>query len=199
VESLPVAERPRRDDLFERLVFTQEIRCQNLDARARRRTPDRADGLGEMLRAAIREIVAVDRGDDDVFEAKASDGIGNAPRLIGVKRGRSPGRDVAEGASACANVAHDHHRCVPLLPAFPDVRARRLLANGMQPMIAHDRLCMDKAWRSGGTDAKPSRFRQRRAIRPRCLFRMAEARLRASRVEQGYQGLFNSAQGRLRA
>ena len=61
----------RRHHDFERAVLAQEIRRQDLDGGGRAARADRANGLSEMLGAAIGEIVAVDRGDDDVGEARA--------------------------------------------------------------------------------------------------------------------------------
>ena len=58
------------DDDFERAVLAQEIRRQDFDGGPRRVRADGADGLREMLSSAVGKIVAVDRGDDDVVEAK---------------------------------------------------------------------------------------------------------------------------------
>ena len=43
-----------------------------------RRGADGADDLGEMPRPAVRQVVAIDRGDDDVFEAELGDRVGDA-------------------------------------------------------------------------------------------------------------------------
>ena len=52
---------------------------------------DGADRAGEMLGAAVGEIVAVDRGDDDMGEAELGDGVGDARGLAGVERVRQAG------------------------------------------------------------------------------------------------------------
>ena len=69
----------------------------------------RADHGREMPRAAVGQVVAVDRGDDDVVEAQLGHRIGDAGRLVRIERARHAGRDVAEGAGPRAGVAHDHH------------------------------------------------------------------------------------------
>ena len=61
---------PRRDHFFERAVLAQEIRRQHFDRRRRAARADGADGLREMLGAAVIEIVAIDRGDDDMRQAE---------------------------------------------------------------------------------------------------------------------------------
>ena len=62
---------PGRDHLFERAVLAQEIGRQHFDRGCRAACADGADGLREMLRAAVVEIVAIDRGDDDMRQGRA--------------------------------------------------------------------------------------------------------------------------------
>ena len=116
---------------------------------------DGADGVGEMLRAAVGEIVAVDRGDDDMGQAELGGGFADMGGLVGVERARQPGLDVAEGAGARAGVAHDHEGGVLLLPALADIRAAGLLAHGVQAVGAHDRVRVGVARRHRRLDADP--------------------------------------------
>ena len=83
-----------------------------------------------MPRAAIGEIVAVDRGHHDMGEAEPGDRVGDALRLVLVERIRQAGAHVAEGAGAGAGLPHDHEGRMALVPAFADVGAARLLADG---------------------------------------------------------------------
>src|SRR5207248_5127413 len=69
--------------------------------------------------------------------------------------------DVAEWATARANVAHDHERRGPLAESFADVRARRFLAHGMQTVLAQDALDLVEARRGGRSHANPRRLAQR--------------------------------------
>ena len=55
-----------RDHDLQRAVLAQEVGRQHLDGGLRATLADGADGVGEMLGAAVGEIVAVNRGDDDV-------------------------------------------------------------------------------------------------------------------------------------
>ena len=60
---------PRLHHGLDRALLAQEVGGEHLDGGRRRARPDGADGLREMLGAAVGEIVAVDRGDDDVLQA----------------------------------------------------------------------------------------------------------------------------------
>ena len=71
----------RRHHHFKRAVLAQEIRRQDLDGRGRAARADGADGLREMLGAAVGEIVAVDRGDDDMGKPELEGGFGDVLRL----------------------------------------------------------------------------------------------------------------------
>ncbi len=116
---------------------------------------DGADGLGEVLGAAVVDVVAVDRGDDDVVEAELGDGVGDAPGLEGVEGVGAAGRDVAEGAAAGADLAHDHHGGVALAPALADVGAARLLADRHQAVLADGVAGALVAGGDRGLDADP--------------------------------------------
>ena len=89
----------------------------------------RLDHLDELRRAAVGQVVAVDRGDDDMLEAQLGRGDRDMLGLQRIDRARHAGLDVAEGAGPGAGVAQDHHRRVLLGPAFADVRAGRFLAH----------------------------------------------------------------------
>ena len=95
---------------------------------------DRADGVGEMLRAAVGEIVAIDRRDNDVRKAELGGCLADTRRFIRIERTRHAGLDVAEGAGARASVAQDHEGRVLLLPALADIRAAGFLAHGDRPL-----------------------------------------------------------------
>ena len=64
---------PRRHHDFDRAGLAQEIRRQHFDRRAGAHVADGANGLREMLRAAVGQIVAVDRGDHHMLEAELGD------------------------------------------------------------------------------------------------------------------------------
>ena len=59
--------------------------------------------------AAVRQVVAVDRGDHHVLQPQLFDRIGDVLRLERIERGRQAGGDIAEGAGPRADLAHDHH------------------------------------------------------------------------------------------
>src|SRR5690606_26202755 len=81
-----------------------EIGGEDLDLRARRGRADGGDAVDEVLGAAVAQVVAVDAGDHHVLQAHVGDGLGQAPRLVGVWRLRAAVGDVAEAAAAGAHV-----------------------------------------------------------------------------------------------
>ena len=63
-------------------------------------------------------------------KAEPGDAVCDTLRLVLVKGARQAGAHVAERAGAGAGLAHDHEGRVALVPAFADVGAARLLADG---------------------------------------------------------------------
>ena len=132
-----------------------EIRGEDFDRRLRRFAAQRVDHLDELARTAVGQVVAVDRGDDDVAEPhlRRSDcGMFGFER---VNRARHPGLDVAESTGTGAGVAQDHHRRVLFGPAFADVRARRLFAHGVEVQFAHQLARFGVARAGRRLDANP--------------------------------------------
>jgi hypothetical protein len=91
-----------------------------------------------MLRSAVGEIIAIDRRDDDVLETETRHGIADTRGLVRIELTGPSRGDIAERASTRADVAHDHHRGVTLLPAFADVGAGRFLTDRSEAVIAHN-------------------------------------------------------------
>jgi hypothetical protein len=167
--------RPRLDHDLQRALLVLEVGGQDLDRRLRRRGPHRVDHVGEVLRPAVGQVVAVDRGDDDVIEAELGTGLGDVLRLVGVELVGPAGGDVAERAGAGANRAQDHHRGMALRPALPDVRAGRLLAHRVELERAHQLARLAVFRRGRRLDPDPRRLALDRVVRAVCLLRMANA------------------------
>lgn len=119
-----------------------EVAGQGLDEQARLLGLDAPDGLGEVARAAVGEVVAVDARQHDVAQPPARQGLGGVLGLVRVqRRGRAVRLDAAEAAAARARVAHQHDGrrrgvLVAAAPALRDVGAPRLLAHRVQPQPA---------------------------------------------------------------
>src|SRR5205085_8966232 len=112
---------------FQRAVLAQEVRCQDLDAGARALFSDRPDSLRKMLRTAIGEIVAVNRGDNDVGKAELEGGLRDVLRLVWVERTGHAGFHVTEGAGTGAGIAHKHESGEFIISALADIWADGLL------------------------------------------------------------------------
>ena len=139
-----------------------EVGHQHLDLRLRRGLAGGADALGIVAGAAVAQVVAVDRGDDDVLQLECRDRLGQVGRLVHVQRIRAAVADVAERAAPGALVTHDHEGRGALAEAFADVRAARLLADGVQLVLAQDLLDLVEArGRAAGLDADPVGLLQR--------------------------------------
>jgi hypothetical protein len=123
--------------------------------------------------ATIRQVIAIDRGDHNVGQAKFRHGVGDAGGFVGGERAGLARGDVAKGAGTGAGVAHDHHGGVPLRPALADVGAGGLLADRDEAVGAHQRagLVIDRM--SGRLHPDPGRFALDGVVRPVRLLRMA--------------------------
>ena len=121
------------------LLEAEEVGHQHLDVRLGAAAAQRADGLRPVAGAAIGQVVAVDRRDDDVPQAHP---LGRGRHLGGLQRVEllaelaRAHRAVAAGARA--RLAHDLERRRAAPPALADVRAARLLADRVQVALAHD-------------------------------------------------------------
>ena len=165
------------DDLQDRRIAFDKIRRQDFDGCVRALTPDRANGLREMLRPAIKHIIAVHGGDDHMVEPQFLDRIRDPTRLEHVQIFRRLAcRDIAEGTSPRADLTHDHHRGVALVPAFADIRAARLFADGDQLMLTHNVARGLIAFTHRRFDPDPIGLLGLRRIRAALLFRMALSR-----------------------
>ena len=74
------------EDGAQRRFVAAQVRDEHLDGRRRRRGADGGDGRRELRRAAVRQVVARDAGDDDVPQAEAPGGLGDPARLVLVER-----------------------------------------------------------------------------------------------------------------
>ena len=115
------------------LLVAEEVGRQELDRAVRQLRLQRPGHGREVAGTSVVDVVAIDRGDDDVLEAHLRSSLREAQRLerIGRVLGLA-GVDVAVAAGARARVAEDLERRGALAPALGDVRAARLLADGVQ-------------------------------------------------------------------
>ena len=134
---------------------------QDFDIGVGRQCPDVLDAFNEMAGAAVVQIIAVNRGDDDVIEFHQCDVLGKAFRLVEVQRVWTPRANVTEPAAPRTFVAHDHEGCRAFAPALADVGAGGLFAPRHQFVGAHNVLDLPEAacgWQQ--LDANPVWFWQ---------------------------------------
>ena len=91
--------------------------------------------------AAVLQVVAIDRGDDRRTAAASARSLRRRePARARSSVGGRPCATAQYAARARADVAEDHERRRPVMPALADVRAARVLADGVQLQLAHDAL-----------------------------------------------------------
>src|SRR5215470_7876921 len=117
-----------------------EVGDQKLDPAAGHGRVDLGTRLCVQPGAAVGQVVACHAGDGRIAQAHLRHGRGDPARFVGVERIGFPGGDLAEVAPPGARVAADQERRLPVLPAFKDVGAARLLAHGMQAPASHQAL-----------------------------------------------------------
>ena len=109
-----------------------EVGDEDLDAGIRARFAHRSHTGREMARAAVAQVIPIDRGDHHVTQAEDPDRLRQVSRLVGVEGFRPAVRDIAERAPPRAQIAHDHERGGAVGEALREVRAGRLLAHAVQ-------------------------------------------------------------------
>lgn len=102
-----------------------------------------------MGRAAVGQIVAGDGGDDHVLEAKFMGGLAHASGLVQVQRPGLARRDVAKGAVAGADMAHNQKRGRTLGIALEHIRAFGVAADRVQTEIFDQAVGAGKAGLEG--------------------------------------------------
>ena len=127
------------EDLTQQRRVTAEVRDEHLDAAVGIELADQAHGLGVEPGALVVEIVARDTRDRGVAQAHRAHRLRDATRLVAVQRGGLAGVDLAEVAPARALLTADEERRLAVLPAFVDVGAARLLADGVQTFALDQR------------------------------------------------------------
>ncbi len=176
------------DNALQGARLAQEVRRQDFDRCCRRGGADRPDHLLEMLSTAVFQIVAVDRGDDDVGKAHLLHGLGDVLRLCHVERVRLASRDVTEGAG-------NGYRPRPMITKVacflsqhsPIFATSGFFADGDELVFLHDRARFGIALRGRGLDADPVRLAHDFRIGAVRLFRMPHALdVGIDRVENGY-------------
>ena len=154
---------PRVEHGAQRRFLALEVGNQHLDAAVGHPRLDLADRVGEDRRAAVGQVVAIDRRDDGVAQAHRLHRFGDAHRLVEVERGRPAVLHGAVGAGARAHVAEDHEGGGAVVPALADVRAVRVLADRVELQVAHDALEPEVVLRTRGADLQPVGLRLTRA------------------------------------
>ncbi len=123
---------PRVQHIVQRRFVAVEIRDQNFDFALRVQFPHTCDRLGPVHRPAICEVVAIHRRDDRVLQIEMLYGFGNVCRLHRVEVHRLAFVHGAKSAMPRTCIAAEHESRGLIGPAFEDIRALCLLADGVK-------------------------------------------------------------------
>ncbi len=111
-----------------------------------------------MFGAAVLQVIAGDRSDDNVLELQSPDGFGDPLRFIFLERKRFRRAYRAKSAGAGTTLARDHHGCSALAPALPAIWALGAFANSVQAQIGDERLGREKDGIRWQADLDPGRL-----------------------------------------
>src|SRR5689334_3309533 len=130
----------RPNHSFEGGEVAFEVRNQQFDSNSWIERAYPKNRLGEMTCAAVGQVVAIYRGDNDVVEAEISHYQGNVAGLLRIKSQRLPLVDGTKAAAPCASISQDEKRGGFVAPALADVGAARFLTNGMEIFLSQNTL-----------------------------------------------------------
>ena len=120
----------------ERFVVASEVGTQQFERHLGRCCMNFSDAALVMVCPTIGKVVPIDHRNDGVPKPHGGNGLRQVCRLFGVKGGRSlDGADGTKAAAPRAFLPGDHEGGVPACPAFVDVWATSLFANGVKLVV----------------------------------------------------------------
>jgi hypothetical protein len=120
------------DDSADSLRIALKIGDEHFNAAAGSLAANLVNHHGEGAGAAEEIVVAIDAGNDCVFEAKCGYGFGDATGLVEINELGTAFGYSAEAATARAEVAEHHECCGLVVPALADVGTVSALADGVE-------------------------------------------------------------------
>src|SRR5262245_4939647 len=130
---------PGLDHAVDGCRVANEVRGEHLDGRPRP-LANCQHATVEMVRAAVRQVVARHRGDHDVLQPQSRRRLRHALRFVGLDIECRAARDRTESARARAYVSEDHERRGPAGVALGAVWAAGIFAHCFQPQVAQQRV-----------------------------------------------------------
>jgi len=120
----------------ERLVIAGKVGTQQFERHLGRSCMNCCDAALVVVCPTIGKVVPIDHRNDGVPKPHGGNGLSQVCRLFGVKGWRSlDGAHGTKAAAASAFLPGDHEGGVPAGPAFVDVWAPGLLANGVELVV----------------------------------------------------------------
>ena len=119
-------------DSPERNFIAPKVRNQHLDRTTRLQNPNPTNALCKDPGAAVRQLVAVDTGEDCMLQPHCMNTLADPSRFIRIQEWRSAGLDLAEAAAARTSIAHQQKGRGTTAPTLADVGAHCLFADCVQ-------------------------------------------------------------------
>ena len=115
-----------------------EVGTEQFEGDLRTGLSDGVDALLVVVGPAVGKVVAVDHRDDGVAEVHRRHGLSEVIRFLRVKGWWAlDGAHGAKSAASGAFLASDHEGRIAAGPAFVDVGATSLFANGVEHVVLH--------------------------------------------------------------
>ena len=151
----------------QRRVIALEIGDQNLDHTPAVQLSNGLDRLGEDEGAAVRQVVPVHGGDHDMLQSHLPHCLGHPPGLLPVQHRGTALADGAVAAASSADPPQDHERGHAMGPAFTQIRAHGLLADGIETQAAQKPFQFVNAFPEWSADLDPGWMAPPLSLSPR--------------------------------
>ncbi len=97
-----------------------------------------ADAIDKVLRPTVAQVVAVNAGNNDVFQLQCRNRFGQIHRLVDIQRVRATMPDIAKRAAPRAFVTHDHEGGCAFAKTLANIGATGFFADGVELVVAQD-------------------------------------------------------------
>ena len=122
----------------QRLEVSSQVGAQQFKGDIRRGGGHGFNALLVVVRTAVGKVVAIDHRDDGVPQVHRRHRLCKVRRLLRVKRWWAlDGPNRTKSTTSGAFLPSDHERGVPACPAFVDVGATSLFANGVEFVVLY--------------------------------------------------------------
>ena len=125
-------------NLVDKFLFCLKIGHKNFDSRMRIFLSNRFNSLDPMFGTQIRQIITIDRGNNNVSQLHQFNRLSHIFRLSRIQCQWASGPRIAELTRPSANVAANHKSSRPPIPTLAHIWTTPAGTNGVQTMRFHN-------------------------------------------------------------